>query len=68
MDYMTVKKKSNRNNKRKEVFTLDRFVQKTGPVERLAILDVVARYRTKNECAWMGPQRYKEVLPLETPW
>ena len=49
MDYMTVKKKSNRNDKRKKVFILDRFVQKTGPVERLAILDDVVdiEQRTK---------------------
>jgi hypothetical protein len=39
--YMTVKKKSNRNNERMEIVTLDCFVDKTGPVVRLAILDVV---------------------------
>jgi len=39
-DCMTVKKESDRNNKRKEIFLLDCFVAKTGPVTRLAILDV----------------------------
>ena len=49
MDYMTVKKKSNRNDKRTKVFIIDHFVQKTGPVERLAILDDVVdiEQRTK---------------------
>ena len=41
MDYMIVEKKCNRNNKRMEVFILFLCVQKTGLVERLAILDVV---------------------------
>jgi hypothetical protein len=40
-EYMTVKKKSNRNDKRMKIFLLDCFVDKTGPVLRLAILDVV---------------------------
>jgi hypothetical protein len=40
-DCMTVKKKSDRKNKRMEIFILDRFVKKTGPVMRPTILDVV---------------------------
>ena len=44
MDYMTVEKKSNRNNKRMEVFIPDRYVQKTRQVERLAIVDVDVVY------------------------
>ena len=38
---MTVKKKSDRNNKRMEIFILDRFVNKTRPIIRLAFRDVV---------------------------
>jgi hypothetical protein len=37
---MTVKKKADKKNKWMEIFTLDCFVEKTGPVTRLAILDV----------------------------
>ena len=66
--YMTVEKKSNRNNKKMEVFILDRFVQKTGPVKRLAIIDVVDIKQRTAKGAWTGPQRYKEVPPLEMSW
>ena len=54
MDYMrNVEKKSNRNNKRMKVFMLDRFVQKTGPVRRLAILDVVDSEQRVKVHGWV---------------
>ena len=39
-DHMTVETKFDGNNKRMEIFILDSFVKETGPVTRLAILDV----------------------------
>ena len=37
-NYMIVEKKSDRKNKRTEIFILDRFVAKTRPVARFGIL------------------------------
>jgi hypothetical protein len=46
---MTVEKKSNRNNKRTEIFILDRFVDDTGPAARFGILLDVACVKQRTQ-------------------
>jgi hypothetical protein len=53
-NHMTVKKKSDGNNKRTGIFIIDRFVDDTGPVAMLDILlDVVCVEQRTQVHGWV---------------